>query len=69
MRRRVQAALAPGAVKVRIRGDIRDARAVAALLIATSDVELIEEYGPYEDREGPTARLYLLVRLLDRRQS
>lgn len=63
MKGRVQATLAPGAVKVRVTGATRDARAVAVLLIATAEVEVIEEYGPYENRDGATARLYLLERV------
>jgi hypothetical protein len=62
MKRRVRAALAPGVVRVRIMGGTGDARAVAGLLIAVADVEVIEESGPYPTRDG-AARLYLLVRV------
>lgn len=65
-RRRVQAALAPGAVKVRIMGATDDARAVAGLLIATANVEVIEEAGPYPTRDGSVGRMYLIVCLRNR---
>lgn len=67
-KRRVEAALAPGVVKVRIQGGTEDARAVAGLLIAVSNVEVIEESGPYANGDGSTARLYLLVKVRGGRQ-
>jgi hypothetical protein len=58
-----QEGLAPGAVKVRLSGELADIEAVAAVLGTGlgRDIEQIERSAPYPNRRDPGVRVYVTV--------
>ena len=58
--------LAPGMVRVRIGGTTGDANAVADVLARATGVEVLERSYPYENRNGPGKRVYMLLRITGR---
>jgi hypothetical protein len=52
----------PGAVKVRLLGELSACSTLAALLSASATVDVASADGPYANRREPGGRLYLTVR-------